>query len=173
MSMTNVFGVMSQPASKTAVMLLLTFAVAPGMIPALSRARVLFGVRGNDFQSALRRWLLQALCEIPRRTHPHLPLVFRQQQHGRGVGMNGRNVKAGLSGQKAEEQVLSGCRLGVGAALALPFPPDAGKEHHRPGFVLGEPCPDGAPALAIVRGDLMSGQPKQSGEFRCGSELCE
>jgi hypothetical protein len=113
-------------------------------------AWIFFLPRRDDGERARRRRLLQIPRDFPRCVHPSLARTLIQQKDRRGIGMDRRNVRAGIGGQEAENQMLAYVRNGLCAAVAYPFSPDSGKEHERPAVILGKPGPDRFGALVVV-----------------------
>lgn len=81
---------------------------------------ILLGVNSHDLEGAGwgGRW---RSCANSHGFHPHFPGPFVHEQNWFGIRTDRSNVRAGICGQEAKDQVLANVRDCLGAPVALPL----------------------------------------------------
>jgi hypothetical protein len=74
------------------------------------RGSPIFFVRSphDDLQRIIQQWSLQSLGLVPRRTHPHVALFIRRQDHRHGLWMDRLDDSVRRGGQEAIDEMRHG-----------------------------------------------------------------
>jgi len=81
----------------------------------------------DDPEPIVRQRSLQRFSLIPGRAHPYVTLFIVGQDHRHRLGMDRLDNRIRCRGQKSVDQVRAEDRLGLCAAVAFEFGPDAGE----------------------------------------------